>query len=338
MNLKTQKLNGIEKLAILMNVLGKETALEFMKEMKDSDLRNVLKVMGTMKKAPLALINEVLKEFLEKLSEKDVIIFEDNLTDPETIMKGLGEKRAQQIFGTMKNVNLLNRKGLTILDQVDTKTLAEFIQEEHPQTIALVLAHMETDKQIKTLKNIPEAIRAEVVIRMASLVYVEPEKVQELDEFLKRELSSHGQTGGSQFGGVAAVAELINSLDRKTMNSLMTRLEDNDPALSQELKQYMFSFADLVKLDVRTIQTILREIDNSKLSLALKSAPDELKEKIMSAMSERAAAMLKDDLEAMSLQKVSEVEKAQKDIVSVVQRLEKEGKLVLSAGEDSELV
>jgi flagellar motor switch protein FliG len=238
----------------------------------------------------------------------------------------------------MKNVNLLNRKGLTILDQVDTKTLAEFIQEEHPQTIALVLAHMETDKQIKTLKNIPETIRAEVVIRMASLVYVEPEKVQELDEFLKRELSSHGQTGGSQFGGVAAVAELINSLDRKTMNSLMTRLEDNDPALSQELKQYMFSFADLVKLDVRTIQTILREIDNSKLSLALKSAPDELKEKIMSAMSERAAAMLKDDLEAMSLQKVSEVEKAQKDIVSVVQRLEKEGKLVLSAGEDSELV
>jgi flagellar motor switch protein FliG len=338
MNLKNQKLTGIEKLAILMNVLGKETALEFMKEMKDTELRSVLKVMGTMKKAPLSLINEVLREFLEKLSEKDVIIFEDNLTDPETIMKGLGEKRAQQIFGTMKNVNLLNRKGLTILDQVDTKTLAEFIQEEHPQTIALVLAHMETDKQIKTLKNIPETIRAEVVIRMASLVYVEPERVQELDEFLKRELSSHGQTGGSQFGGVAAVAELINSLDRKTMNSLMTRLEDNDPALSQELKQYMFSFADLVKLDVRTIQTILREIDNSKLSLALKSAPDELKEKIMSAMSERAAAMLKDDLEAMSLQKVSEVEKAQKDIVSVVQRLEKEGKLVLSAGEDSELV
>jgi flagellar motor switch protein FliG len=338
MNLKNQKLTGVEKLAILMNVLGKETALEFMKEMKDTELRSVLKVMGTMKKAPLSLINEVLREFLERLSEKDVIIFEDNLTDPETIMKGLGEKRAQQIFGTMKNVNLLNRKGLTILDQVDTKTLAEFIQEEHPQTIALVLAHMETDKQIKTLKNIPETIRAEVVIRMASLVYVEPEKVQELDEFLKRELSSHGQTGGSQFGGVAAVAELINSLDRKTMNSLMTRLEDNDPALSQELKQYMFSFADLVKLDVRTIQTILREIDNSKLSLALKSAPDELKEKIMSAMSERAAAMLKDDLEAMSLQKVSEVEKAQKDIVSVVQRLEKEGKLVLSAGEDSELV
>jgi len=338
MNMKNQKLTGVEKLAILMNVLGKDTALEFMKEMKDSELRVVLKVMATMKKAPISTINQVLSEFLERLSEKEVMIFEDNLTDPELIMKGLGEKRAQQIFGTMKNVNLLNRKGLTVLEQVDTKILAEFLENEHPQTIALVLAHMETEKQIKTLKNIPESIRPEVVIRMANLVYVDPEKVQELDEILKRELRSQGQTGGSQFGGVAAVAELLNNLDKKTMNALMTRLEDNDPALSKEIRQYIFSFADIVKMDIRAIQTVLREIDNSKLTLALKSANDELKDKIMSAMSERAAAMLKDDLEAMSPQKVSEVEKAQKDIVGVIQRLEKEGKLVLSVGEDSELV
>jgi len=336
--MKNQKLSGIEKLAILMNVLGKETALEFMKEMKDSELREVLKVMGNMKKAPISTINQVLKEFLERLSEKEVMIFEDNLTDPELIMKGLGEKRAQQIFGTMKNVNLLNRKGLTVLEQVDTKVLAQFLENEHPQTIALVLAHMETDKQIKTLKHIPENIRPEVVIRMANLVYVEPEKVQELDEILKRELRSSGQTGGSQFGGVAAVAELLNNLDKKTMNALMTRLEDNDPALSKEIKQYIFSFADIIKMDIRAIQTVLREVDNSKLTLALKSATDELKDKIMSAMSERAAAMLKDDLEAMSPQKVSEVEKAQKDIVGVIQKLEKEGRLVLSVGEDSELV
>lgn len=338
MNKTNQKVTGVEKIAILMNVLGKETAIEFMKEMKDSELRSVLKVMGTMKKAPITLINQVLGEFLEKLSEKEVMIFEDNLTDPETIMKGLGEKRAQQIFGTMKNVNLLNRKGLTVLEQVDTQVLAEFLTNEHPQTIALVLAHMETDKQIKTLKNIPETIRPEVVIRMANLVYVEPEKVQELDDMLKRALKSKGQTSGGQFGGVAAVAELLNSLDKKTMNSLMTRLEDNDPALSQEIRQYIFSFNDIIKLDIRAIQTVLREVDNSKLTLALKSATDELKEKIMSAMSERAAAMLKDDLEAMSPQKVTEVEKAQKEIVGVIQRLEKEGKLVLSVGEDSELV
>jgi flagellar motor switch protein FliG len=338
MTLKNQKMTGIEKIAILMNVLGKETSIEFMKEMKDAELRSVLKIMGTMKKAPLSLINQVLKEFLEKLSEKDAIIFDENLSDPEVIIKGLGEKRAQQIFGSMKNVNLLNRKGLTVLEQIDTKALIEFLQEEHPQTIALVLAHLETDRQIKSVKYLPESVRAEVVIRMANLVYVEPERVQELDEMLKREFSGKTASGGSQFGGVAAVAELINSLDRKTMNSLMTRLEDNDPVLSKELKQYIFSFADIVKIDVRGIQVVLREVDNSKLTLALKSTTDELKEKVMSAMSERAAAMLKDDLEAMSPQKVSDIEKAQRDIVGIVQKLEKEGKLVISAGEDSELV
>ncbi|MCX6101648.1 MAG: flagellar motor switch protein FliG [Proteobacteria bacterium] len=338
MELRNQKLTGIEKLAILMNVLGKETSIEFMKEMKDSDLRSVLKVMGSMKKAPMTLINEVLTEFLEKLSEKDVMIFDENFTDPEMILKGLGEKRAHQIFGSMKNVNLLERKGMTVLETVDTKKLAEFLQNEHPQTIALVVVHMETEKQIKTLKSLPEAIRAEVVIRMANLVYVEPQKIAELDDFLKVELLGKNKGGGSQFGGVAAVADLINNLDQKTMNSIMSRMEDNDPELSDEIKLYMFSFADIIKIDVRGVQTILREIDNSKLTLALKSSTDELKEKIMSAMSERAAAMLKDDLEAMSPQKVSEVEKAQKEIVAVIQRLEKEGKLVISAGEDSELV
>ncbi|MSP19064.1 MAG: flagellar motor switch protein FliG [Bdellovibrionales bacterium] len=338
MELRNQKITGIEKLAILMNVLGKETSIEFMKEMKDSDLRSVLKVMGSMKKAPMTLINEVLKEFLEKLSEKDVMIFEENLTDPEMIVLGLGEKRANQIFGSMKNVNLLERKGMTVLETVDTKKLAEFLLNEHPQTIALVVVHMETEKQIKTLKSLPEAIRAEVVIRMANLVYVEPQKIEELDDFLKVELLGKNKGGGSQFGGVAAVADLINNLDQKTMNSIMSRMEDNDPKLSDEIRLYMFSFADIIKIDVRGVQTILREIDNSKLTLALKSSTDELKEKVMSAMSERAAAMLKDDLEAMSPQKVSEVEKAQKEIVAVIQRLEKEGKLVISAGEDSELV
>ena len=333
-----KKITGIEKIAILMNVLGKEIALGFMKDMKDTELRSVLKVMGTMKRAPISLINEVLAEFLEKLSEKDVIIFDENLSDPELIMTGLGEKRAQQIFGSSKNVNLLNRKGLTVLETVDTKALANFLQEEHPQTIALVLAHLETERQIKALKYLPEAIRPEVVIRMANLVHVEPEKVQELDILLKKEFSEKSQSGGGQFGGVAAVAELINSLDSKTMNSLMTRLEDNDPLLSKEIKQYIFSFADIIKIDVRGIQAVLREVDNSKLTLALKNSTDELKEKIMSAMSERAAAMLKDDLEAMSPQKVSDVERAQRDIIGVVQRLEKEGKLVISAGEDSELV
>ena len=332
-------LSGMEKIAILMNVLGKDQSIQFMKEMKDTDVRRLLKVMGSMKKAPIQLINAVLKEFLFRISESEEIIFEDNLADPEIVSKGLGEERAKHIFGSLKTVNLVDRKNLTVLEVVDAKTLAEFLVEEHPQTIALIVAHMEADKQLQMIKHFPDSMRPEIILRMASLDYVSPEKVDELDEVLKQELLGKGHKGGSQFGGVPAVAELINSLDKKTMNSLLTRLEDKDPILTEEIRQHIFTFTDIGKIDNRGIQQILREVPNEKLLLALKSAPEDLKEKIFAAMSERASAMLKDDLAALGPQKLADVEKSQREIVAIVLRLEEEGKILLGGGgEESDLV
>ena len=152
-------LSGVEKTAILMNVLGSEKSFELMKGMKDPDVRRLLKVMSNMKKAPIHLINSVLREYLYRLSEKDEIIFDENLTEMDLVSKGLGEERAKQIFGTLKTVNLVERKHLTALDQVDTKTLAEYLVEEHPQTIALVVAHLEIPRQIAILKQFPDSIR-----------------------------------------------------------------------------------------------------------------------------------------------------------------------------------
>lgn len=341
MNMQKSKkvpLSGLEKTAILMNVLGKEKSYELMKEMKDSDVRRLLKIMSHMKKAPIHVINAVLREFLYKLSEKEEIIFDENLTQPELVSKGLGEERAKAIFGTLKAVNLVQRKHLSVLDAVDPKSLAEFLVDEHPQTIALVIAHMEVGKQIQMLKNFPDSLRPEVVLRMANLDYVAPEKIDELNEVLKKELVQMGSGTRNQFGGVAAVADLINSLDKKTMNSLMTRLEDKDPILSEEIRQHMFTFTDIAKIDERGVQLILREVPADKLQLALKSSPEELREKIFSAMSERAATMLRDDLEAMGPQKVSDVEAAQREIVKIVKRLEEEGKIIIGVSEDTEMV
>mgnify|MGYP000293534013 CR=1 FL=1 len=338
MDSRQNSLSGMEKIAILMNVIGRDKSLELMKEMKDIEVRRLLGVMNSMKRAPMVLINSVLKEYLDKLSEKDEIIFDNNLIEPELITKALGESRAKHIFGSSKSVNLIERKNLTVLDAVDPKTLAEFLVEEHPQTIALVVAHMDYEKQIEMIRNFPDSLRPEIVLRMASLDYVSPEKVEELDEVLKKELLGKGVKGKSQFGGVAGVAELINMLDKKTMNSLMTRLEDKDPILAEEIRQYIFSFSDIVKIDNRGIQLILREVPNEKLLLSLKSAPDELRDKIFAAMSERAAAMLKDDLGAMGAQKISDVEQAQREICTIVQRLEQEGKIVIGIGEDSDMV
>jgi len=335
---KKAYLSGLEKTAILMNVMGKDKAFEVMKQMKDPDVRRLLKIMGNMRKAPIQLINSVLREFLYKISEKDEIIFDDNLTQPDIVTAGLGEERAKQIFGHLKQVNLVQRKHLSSLDLVEPKVLAEFLSDEHPQTISLVVAHMDIEKQVQILKFFPDSIRPEIVMRMASLDYVSPEKVDELDALLKRELSESGRSSKNQLGGVPAVADLVNSLDKRTMNSLMTRLEDKDPILAAEIRQNMFTFTDVAKIDNRGVQLILREVPPDKLLLSLKSAPEELREKVFTSMSERAAQMLRDDLEAMGPQKVSDVEAAQREIVKVVKRLEEEGKIVIGIGEDSEVI
>lgn len=335
---KKINLNGLEKTAILMNVLGEEKTFSLMKNLKDGDVRKILNLMGHMKKAPIPLINVVLKEFLHKISERDEIIFDDMLTQPDVVSKGLGEERAKQIFGTSKTINLVDRKSLSVLDEVDPKLLGEFLVEEHPQTVALIVAHMEPSKQITLIKHLPDAIRTEVVLRMANLDHVSDEKMGELDEVLKQELVNLRKQKQDQIGGVGSVAEIINNLDKKTMNALMTRLDDKDPILAEEIRQYMFTFTDISKIDERGIQLILREVPNDRLLLALKSAPDELREKVYSSMSERASEMLKEDLMALGPQKVSDVENAQREIVKIVRRLEEEGKIVIGVGDESEVI
>ncbi|MBI4404606.1 MAG: flagellar motor switch protein FliG [Deltaproteobacteria bacterium] len=335
---KKVPLTGAEKIAILMNVVGEDKAFAAMKEMKDSDVRRLLHVMGQMKKAPIALVNAVIREFIYKLSEHEEIVFEENLSRPEVVSKALGEERAKVIFGTVKNVNMVDRKQLAALDQVDVKTLAEYLVEEHPQTIALILTHMDMAKQMALVKQFPDAIRTEVIMRMANLEPVASERVDELDEVLKKDLVALGVAQKSQYGGIAAIAELINNLDKKTMNSIMTRLEDKDPLLAEEIRQHMFTFTDISKIDDRGIQLILREVPNDRLLLALKSAPEDLRQKIYGAMSERASQILKEDLDALGPQKVSEVEAAQREVVKIVRRLEEEGKIVIGIGEETEII
>jgi flagellar motor switch protein FliG len=185
---------------------------------------------------------------------------------------------------------------------------------------------------------LPDNIRAEVILRMANLEYVEPEKVDELDQVLKKELAMSGKSQVQQLGGILAVADLVNNLDKKTMNSVMTRLEDKDPILTEEIRQHMFTFTDITKIDDRGVQLILREVPTPKLLLSLKSAPDEVRDKIYSAMSQRAAEMMREDLAALGPQKVSEVEGAQREITTIVKRLQEEGKIVIGFSEDQEVI
>ncbi len=330
-------LSGLEKAAILMNVLGKEKSFEIMKGMRDADVKKLLSIMGGMRKAPVHLINSVLREYLYKLSETDEILFDNNFSQAEFVTEGLGEARAKQILGTLKPTEEGHKLSLTALESIDIDALADFLRDEHPQTIALVVAHMELEKQTKVLRLFPEGLRPEIIVRMASLDQVAPERVTELDEILKRELAG-GMTQRSLAGGIEGVAEIINNLDRKTMTSILSNLEQKDPDLLGKIKSFMFQFTDMIKIDSKAIQMVLREVPNDKLMLALKSAPDELRDHVCAAMSERAALLLREDLAASGPQRVSDVEAAQREIVNVVLKLKEEGKIRIASGDDQELV
>jgi len=335
---KKLPLSGIEKTAILMNTLGEEKCFELMQHMKDNDLRKLLGIMGQVKKAPIILINDVLTEYLYEISEQENIIFDENLTHLETVREGLGEDRVKNIYGSTKEVEFVDRKNLPILDSLDDKDLAEFLVEEHPQTISLIVSHMDLNRQRSMIKLFPDAIRTEVLLRMANLEHVDEKLIDELEESLNHHFKTSGATSKATYGGIETIGDLIQSLDKKTMNSVLSRLESKDPLLTEEIRQNMFTFTDISKIDDKGLQAVIRSVPNEKLLLAMKTAPEELKDKINAVLSERASKILMEDLDAMGPQKVSDIEAAQRDVVAVVKRLEDEGKIVIGVGEENEII
>jgi flagellar motor switch protein FliG len=218
------------------------------------------------------------------------------------------------------------------LDLVDAKSLANFLVNEHPQTVAVILAHLEPEKKGEVLKRLPEALQAEVVLRMANLEYIDPDLILELDNVLRSELSMMGTVEQATLGGTQPVAEMLNVMDKNTEQAIMSRIEEKDPLLAEEIRKLMFVFEDIIKIDDRGMQTLLKEVANDKLLLALKTANDDIKEKIFRNLSQRAANLLREDLETMGPARLSDVEAAQQEIVNAARRLETEGKILISRG------
>ena len=324
-------LKGFEKAAILMNYLGPNAAKKLLKRMDDSDIRKLLTVMGKFRIVPISITKRVLEEYYELISESEEYIFSDNVTSKETVVDALGEERARGVLGHL-NVSTSTRPTLESLEMVDAKSLANFLIHEHPQTVSVILAHLEPEKKGEVLKRLPEALQAEVVLRMANLDHVAPELIAEVDRVLKEELATLGTVEQAALGGVQPVAEMLNVMDKNTEKAIMSRIEERDPILAEEIRKLMFVFEDIVKIDDKGIQTLLKEVPNEKLLLALKTANEEIRNKIFKNISQRAAQLLKDDLSNMGPSRLSDVEAAQVEIVNVARRLESEGKILIARG------
>lgn len=322
-------LSGQDKAALLLSSLGVQTTQLIFQYMKDNDVKRMINVMANVSKAPIWLIKRVLEEFYSSLNEDADLLFSEN-RGRDFIINALGQDRAKQLLGQIVDVGHSNT--LESLELVDTRTLANFLINEHPQTIALIVAHLASERKVDVLRRLPEGLQAEVVLRVANLDYVSPELIAQLDDVLKTELSTLGSIDTNQLGGVEPIADMLNLMDKNSEKNIMSRVEEKDPELAEEIRKLMFVFEDLVHVDDKGIQNILKEVDNQKLVIALKTAPEEIKGKLFSNMSNRAATLLKEDLDALGPTKLSDVEKAQSEIVQKCKDLEAQGKAFISRG------
>lgn len=322
-------LSGQEKAAILLSSLGPTTTKLIFKHMKDNDVKRMINSMSTITKSPIWMVKRVLEEFYSAINEDSDLLFSEN-KGRDFIIGTLGEDRAKQLLGQIVDVGSSNT--LESLELVDTRTLANFLINEHPQTIALICAHLPVEKKVDVLRKLPEGLQAEVVLRVANLDFVSPELIAQLDDVLKTELSTLGSIDTQQLGGVEPIADMLNLMDKNSEKNIMARVEEKDPELAEEIRKLMFVFEDMVFVDDKGIQELLKVVDNTKLCTALKTAPDEVRTKLFKNMSNRAATLLKEDLDAMGPTKVSDVEKAQQEIVQQLKDLEAKGKALISRG------
>jgi flagellar motor switch protein FliG len=325
------RLRGFEKAAILLNYLGVDAAKSLFKHIEDGDIRKLLNAMAKFRIVPVSITKKVLEEYYEMVSETQEYIFSEKVTSKETVMDAVGEERARGILGHLAQASPAQRQ-LESLEMVDAKSLSNFLINEHPQTISVILAHLEPEKKGEVLKRLPETLQAEVVLRLANLDHVDPKLIAEVDAVLRQELSTIGTVEQASLGGVQPVAEMLNVMDKNTETSIMSRIEEKDPILAEEIRKLMFVFEDIVKIDDRGIQTLLKEVPNDKLLLALKTSNEEIRTKIFKNISQRAANLLKDDLGNMGPARLSDVEAAQVEIVNAARRLEQEGKILIARG------
>ncbi|MCD6570277.1 MAG: flagellar motor switch protein FliG [Deltaproteobacteria bacterium] len=336
----SKKFNGSQKAAILLMTMGDDFARNILKGLASQEIEEIGKCMSSLESAtiPVSTVKDIMSEFRQKCFEVSGISGQKGSEFLQrTIIEALGEENAKPIIEAISEAK--DNSAFSALKQVDLSLLVDYLKTEHPQTIALVLAHLDYEKAAQVLARLPENIHSEIVYRMTNLGIIPSSVVEDVGEALKEEIQAMGSIESKRVGGVEAVAEIMNHLDNTTESNIFASLEEMDADLAENIRQMMFVFEDIINIDNRGMQAILKEITNEDLILALKTASDPLKEKILSNMSSRASEMLLDDMEAMGPVKLSDVEAAQQNIVRVVRKLEAAGKIVIGGkGGGDELV
>ncbi|MBN1905729.1 MAG: flagellar motor switch protein FliG [Deltaproteobacteria bacterium] len=329
-------MEGKKKAAIFLMVMGENFTAQVFRHLDDREIKVLGEEMAVIKKIDSRTISVVMDEFSKEVGDGSMGLSGKDFLQ-KTMPKAFDTKKSDELLGDLLSKG--NEKSFEKLSNYNPTVLANLLMTEHPQTIALILVNMKHQTAAEIIKALPEHLQGEVIIRIADLDDVPSEIIEEIHEVVDEMISDMGNETHASQGGIEAAAEILNNLDNQTENNIFDKIESVREELADEIRQKMFVFADLVSLDDRSIRALLKEISNDELILALKTSSDELTQKIFNNISQRAAEMMKEDMEVMGPVKLKDVEQAQLNIVKAARRLEEEGKIVLGGkGGDEVLV
>ncbi len=329
-------LDPTQKAAVLLMTVGEECAAEVLRLMGPKEVQRIGIAMTTVRDLSKDMVNNVIGEFMNTVNQQTALGVGVDDYVRNVLHNALGEEKAASVIDRILVGG--NSKGLESLKWMNPKSVAELIANEHPQIIAIILSYLESDMSAEIIALFPEKVRSDLLLRIATLESVQPAAMRELNETLERQLKGGNSVQSSTIGGTKAAADILNFIESTSEAAIMEKIKEVDEDLGQEIQDLMFVFDNLIGVDDRAMQTILREVSTDNLLLAMKMADDELKEKIYKNMSKRAAEMLRDDLEAKGPVRLSEVEQSQKEILTIARRLADEGQITLGANAEEELV
>ena len=326
----TSSLSGVEKSALLLLALGEKHAADILQHMGPKEVQDLGMVMAGLTNVTSAMMEEVMSEFVATIGNQTSLGLGSDEYIRNMLTSALGADKA----GGMIDRILLGRnsKGLEQLKWMEPRQIAEVIRLEHPQIISIVMSFLDPDQAAAVLSEFPEKVRSDIIMRVAALEGIQPNALQELDNILEKQFQGASNVKSSSMGGVKKAADILNLVEGSIQATLMEDITETDEDLAQEIQDNMFTFENLNDIDDRGFQTLLREVSSDQLLLAMRGIDEGLKEKFFKNMSSRAADMLRDDLEAAAPVKLSEVEAAQKEILTVVRRLADAGEIILGGG------
>lgn len=329
-------LSGTQKSAILMMLLGEEEAAEILKNLTPREVQHLGSAMYSVQGADQETVNAVLDEFLAIIKKQTSLGLGAGNYIRNVLTRALGEDKAQSVLSRITPAS--SERPIEILDWMDARSIAELVQDEHPQIVSLIVSYLDFSLASDVLSLLEPDLQSEVILRIATLETVDPEALRELEQVMQRKFKANTSLRSSQVGGVKAAAKIMNFTKETTERRILGAIKRVDKDLMQEIQDNMFTFDNLGMSDDRSLQTLLRSVEAEELVLALKGADEALQEKLFGCMSTRAAANIKDEMEALGPVRLTEVQNAQKRIISVARRMSDEGSIVLAGRGGEEMV